>query len=175
MRAQYYRFKNGHFKELFPFGTYKMPVQYGAQVEGNPGPDAMLTAPEPTLDEVKAQLKKEEQSRRAGAEQASQPSEQENKRSCLINDVNLAFTAEANEVAEANQVDVGEPSTDEPGRSAKRKKKKAANGDDEPHLVVRRHRFQKLNLREGVKPARIVVHRDARRGRPKKGSSDPPG
>ena len=35
-------------------------------------------------------------------------------------------------------------------------------------------RIQKLNLREGVRPARIVVHRDARRGRPKKGSSDPP-
>ena len=45
----------------------------------------------------------------------------------------------------------------------------------EPQPAIVKHRFHKLQLRDGVKPRRVIVLRDARRGRPKgKGNSDPP-
>ena len=180
-RHQYYRYRAGHVDGPFPYGTYKMRVHYGANVDPKPDPEALVTAPGPTFDDIKARLKR----KRAllgvdSAEAAASEAKAEAARLAAIDNVKHAFATEADQVRQANVVDFQQPNHDEPAsgrRGNKRRKHRRAadaNDDDELQPPIRKHRFHKLDLHDGVRPRRIVTLRDARRGRPKKGSSDPP-
>jgi hypothetical protein len=48
--------RDGDLERRRPYGTYAMRVHYGAPVEEAPLPDAVVAAPGPLLDEVRAEL-----------------------------------------------------------------------------------------------------------------------
>jgi len=167
--------RDGDLEQSYPYGTYAARVYRGAPVD-DVSPDALVAKPGPLLDDVKAELARERRDRDAVREGMAN----------LVNEVREAWRDEAAEVvadAELNRVEVVHV-------AGRRRPKQSGNQDgldgdaqgaedsadaDRGPAVVR-HRFDKRR-RETAR--RMVVLRDRRRGRPKRGDtshgSDPPG
>ena len=133
---------------VYPYGTFKMRKLLDVSVEA-PDPSMLITGPEPTLEEVKAELR--ENPRAADDERVHE------RVSELLSDVAGAFRAEALEVVKTDALElVSEP---------RRVPQELIDESSRPETLVQ-HRFDK---RVPTEARRIVVHRDARRGRPRKG------
>ncbi len=126
----------------FPYGTYKMRKLFPIDVEPA-DPALLITGPEPTLDEVKAELRLNPVT--ADDEQVAR----------VLAEVGTAFRDEAAAVVRAEAMEfVSEPP---------RVPAELLETSDRPEAVVR-HRFDKNQPSEA---RRVVVMRDARRGRPR--------
>ena len=171
--------RDGDHERRFPYGTYGFRVYHGAPIEEEPPLDAIISAPGPTLDEVKEKLARE----RPEAEQVQKRSH------ALVDAVRDAVRAESSEIVEDSILDLTEPTIVSPrGRDASAsvgaddgKAEEAASSkepaEDARPAVVVRHRFDK---RRDAAARRIITLRDRRRGRPPTGGtgthgSDPPG
>jgi putative transposase len=136
---------------LFPNGTYWMRVQHGVRV-ADVIPGAIVNAPGPTLDEVKAEL----------AERGKEPKSDHRG---LLERVRAAFKDEASDMAELDEMVV-----DEITKSAGAP---SAVDDDTPRSgTAVRHRFGRDDTVTGA--SRVVVLRDHRRGRPPRSTSTAP-
>lgn len=147
--------RDGDTTRAYPYGTYKARVHEGAPVEDGPLEGAVVTAPGATLDEVKAEL----------AQQGADGKTNLEARHALLDEVRAAFEEEANEVVSEESVELLRRTSHSapPAQS------------DERGVAVRRRADPRP--RDHGRPSRIVVLRDARRGRPKstvKRGSDPP-
>ena len=128
----------------FPYGTWQWRQLLGVDVH-NPDPSNLITGPEPTVDEVIASF--EDEPRRASDEKVA----------TLLTEVRETYRDEASEVVEANALElVG----DTPRVTVVAKPEPGARPP-----AVTKHRFDK---NEPSEAARIVVKRDARRGRRRK-------
>ncbi|MCP5041164.1 MAG: hypothetical protein GY944_09035 [bacterium] len=140
----------------FPYGTYKMRTMFDITVEA-PNPALLITGPEPTLDEVKAELR-------------LNPAEADEQR-VMLTEVRDAFREESASVVEVDAIEL----VDERSRVPV-----ALLGlTGRPEAAVKR-RFDK---NEPPDARSLVVLRDVRRGRPckttahlegKPTGSDPP-
>jgi len=156
--------RDGDLERVYPFGTFAAAAYQGAPVATAPAPGAILTAPGPTLEEVKAALAER---RGPGGEDADGERAAERRR--VIDEVGAAFANEAAEIVAhddlelCRKVPIGAESSDEAA---------GANGG-----VQVRHRFDARPTKRSS-AARIVTLRDRRRGRPrrsdKRGDRDPP-
>jgi hypothetical protein len=143
----------------FPYGTYLMRVQHGAEV-AKPHEDALVTAPGMTLDEVKEELAKE------GGARA---------RELELDPIRDAFRDEAGDIVAVEDVELvaalvttssaAKPSSDDA------KTEKARPGPQARHGFTPGTSDERAG--EGG-ASRVVVLRDLRRGRPPKKSTDPP-
>jgi len=170
--------RDGDHERLFPYGTYGARVYHGAPIEGEPWLDAIVTAPGPTLDEVKERLARE----RPDTENVRERSH------ALVHAVRNAVRAESSEIVEDTMLDLTEPTIVTPrGASvagegdedakAKQTATSKAHAEAAGQAVVVRQRFDK---RRDAAARRIITLRDRRRGRPPRGGtgthgSDPPG
>ena len=144
---------------IFPYGTYLMRVQHGAEV-AEPHGDAFVTLPGRTLDEVKEELASGEGPRARELE---------------LEPIRDAFRDEAGDIVEVEDVELVRTSPSVNTSSASSSESaETEQARPAPHA---RHRFTPGTSdteRAGEGGAsRVVVLRDLRRGRPKK-SSDPP-
>lgn len=161
--------RDGDRDALYPYGTYAASVYRGEPVEEGPPIGALVAAPGPTLEEVKAELAR-------AKEPASTPH-------ALIDEVRAAFREEAEEIVRACDVelrDVGGsaiPSTSSASSGPEATDTPAASaGEDARPAATTRHRFDP-RARDRA-PVRIITLRDRRRGPPRGGSArhgdDPP-
>ncbi|MCP4245069.1 MAG: hypothetical protein GY772_31400, partial [bacterium] len=127
----------------FPYGTYKMRKMFDITVEP-PNPALLITGPEPTLDQAKAELQLE--SANAGNPQVAQ----------ILGDVRAAFKEESVNLVNVDAVEL----VDERSRLPAELLASSARSD----AAVKR-RFDK---NESCDARSIVVLRDVRRGRPRK-------
>lgn len=147
----------------FPYGTYGMRVFHGAQV-AEPKPDAIVAQPGPLLHEVRAEIeqRKVRQTGRSTREQ-------------LLTEVRAAWTEEAAQIANAGDLEFATPSS---SRTAEQSIASALSDDEESRPAPEvRHRFHREQDNGRPHARRLIIHRDRRRGRPKKNgkaSSDPP-
>ncbi|MCA9640110.1 MAG: hypothetical protein KC492_05420, partial [Myxococcales bacterium] len=184
-RECYRKFRDGDRDTEFPYSSYGAREYLGATIESEPHHGAILTAPGPTFEDALRQLTQPTSSE---APRAADDAE----RYLITENVLAAFTEEADDVVEENDTRFDSqplPSTQRepqhgsvpniatdaaPNTQGDADTTRAAK-PREPQPAIVKHRFQKLQLRDGAKPRRIVVLRDARRGRPKgKGNADPP-
>jgi putative transposase len=129
----------GDRETVYPHGTYEMRRFHGARVAA-PAPDAWVSAPGPTLDEVKAELD--------GGDVEVEEDLVERVREAVVEGVE-ELVGDDSEPAEAPTAELDEDDL--------AKERPAA----ETH-----HRFAKLRPREpGEGPRRIIRLRDKRRGR----------
>ena len=131
----------------FPYGTYKWKRLFNVKVD-KPNPALLITGPEPTLDETLEQL-------RAVPRKAT-----DDEVRTLIQEVRETYQEEAADVVETNALELAD---EKPRVTAGRKAEPGAR----PPVKVK-HRFDK-NVPSDA--SRLVVKRDARRGRRK---SEPP-
>ena len=167
--------RDGDFQQRFPYGTYAMRVYRGAPVEEQAFVDAIVTAPGPTLEEVKERLARERVDQDAVRERSH----------AVVDAVRDAFRAEASEIAEDSMIDLAEPKVASRPRAesssvngAARAAEVASSEADADTRVTVRHNGKK---RRYSKARRVVTRRDCRRGRPPgsgggagKRGSDPP-
>ena len=151
---------------LYPAGTYQMRVQHGARV-AEPEPDAILTAPELTLAEVKQRLAEGAQARALltkvpdelvpDGEARSEEAEADDgpAHRALARRVREAFAAEAAEVVEGDRLEFVKAGAPAGGSGG-------GEGGERPEVEVQ-HLGQ---TRRSSTAARVVVLRDQRRGRP---------
>lgn len=145
---------------LFPYGTYLMRVQHGAQV-AQPYEEALVTAPGMTLDEVREELAKNEGGRA---------------RTLELDPIRDAFRDEAGDIVEVEDIELVRASPSVPSSSAAKPSSAIAQTEQARPGPRARHRFTPGTSdaeRAGEGASRVVVLRDLRRGRPKK-SLDPP-
>ena len=132
--------------ELFPFGTYGQRVFHGAPVR-EPYEDALLAQPGPLLHEVLEEL--EQRPARSVDRAAS------------LDEVRDDIVERAGEVVEASELDYREPDPEE------------CDGEERPPAKTKHRSDRRPSW--GENPRRLIVRRDARRGRPRKPrGSDPP-
>ena len=132
--------------EAFPFGTYGQRVFHGAPVS-EPHEDALLAQPGPLLHEVLEEL---ELGSRSGVDRTS-----------VLNEVREDVAERAAEVVEGSELDYREPEVDE-----------REDGERPPAQTKHRNDFRRTWQEN---PRRLIVRRDARRGRRRKTpGSDPP-
>ncbi len=134
----------------FPYGTYQWRRLLDVDVE-SPDPSLLITGPEPTVDETIELLRRKP--RKASDEQVEK----------LLSDVKDTYRQEADDVVEFDAIELVD---EKPRVVTKTKRPRGAR----PQAAVK-HRFDR---NEPSDAARIVVKRDARRGRPKRSNSDPP-
>ena len=131
----------------FPFGTYGQRVFHGAKVN-EPYVDALLAQPGPLLHEVMAELEGDDR----------QPVD----RKAVLEEVRQALVEEAPSLVEEGELDYRKSDPSEPSEEGQR---------PEPETI---HRMDPKRQYRG-NPRRLIVRRDARRGRPKnKRGADPP-
>jgi hypothetical protein len=162
---------------VFPHGTYGMRVFHGVDV-AEPLPDAIVAKPGPLLHEVIEEI---EEAREGGAPLPDD-------RVAVLDEVRAAWRDEASEVVGADELDFAKAAAPAASAPAQAEQRTSADGHDsttassdpkaererpEPEA---RHRFHCDQDHGGTRPRRLIVHRDRRRGRPRKkrGRSDPP-
>ncbi len=134
----------------FPRGTYGMRVFHGAKVS-EPDPGALLAHPGPLLHEVMEEL-----------EHSPAPSRAE--REDMLEEVRSAFADEAATLVEHEALSYRKP---DPADAVE------LDLAERPDVATVHRSEPRRNWR--VRPRRVVVRRDARRGRPaKKRGADPP-
>ena len=169
--------RDGDLEQSYPHGTYAARVYHGAPVD-DVSHDALVAQPGPLLEDVKAELAREQRDRDAVRERTRD----------IVDEVREAWRDEAAEVvadAELNRVEVVHVA------AARRRGPKESGGGDgaaggdvgdvgedeaaDRGPAVVRHRFDRRR-RETAR--RMVILRDRRRGRPRRGDashgSDPP-
>jgi hypothetical protein len=146
---------------VFPHGTYLMRVQHGAEL-AEPHEDALVTAPGLTLDEVTEEL--------ANAEGARE-------RELELDSIRDAFRDEADDIVEAEDVELVRASPSIATSGAASPSSENARTEQARPGPQARHRFTRgtsESERAGEGGAsRVVVLRDRRRGRPKKSLAPP--
>jgi len=145
---------------VFPYGTYLMRVQHGAEV-AEPHGDALVTLPGRTLDEVKEELANREGARHRKLE---------------LDPIRDAFRDEAGDIVEAEDVELVRASPSVTTSSAAKPSSAIAETEQRPGPKAG-HRFTPGTSdagRAGEGASRVVVLRDVRRGRPPNKTSDPP-
>ncbi len=149
--------RGGALDTTFPLGTYRMRVEHRAPIASEPIGD-LVTKPGPTLDDVRKELERDDDARRALRDSA--PDVVKAVRATLADHIALAV-AEHELDHEATSVTDGSP--------------RASSANDDEPVVVTRHRFAP-DRETGSHVKRVVVLRDRRRGRPPSGrsGSDPP-
>lgn len=133
--------RGGDRAAVYPHGTYEMRRFHGVSV-ADPAPDAWVSAPGPTLEEVKAELEREGAQREAG----------------LVARVREAVAEGVAELVEGC----------EPEDERETECRESANSGDNAERPgpERHHRFAKLRPREPEDgPRRIIRLRDKRGGR----------
>ncbi len=150
---------------VFPHGTYAMRVFHGAEVAA-PKADAIVAQPGPLLHEVMAEL-----------EQCQADGARDTERAQVLEQVRTAWSAEASEITAAHELDFA--SAVAPRATEVNSSGSSEPADEEPRPEPEvRHRFHREHDDGRAHPRRLIVHRDRRRGRPKKkkgsGRSDPP-
>lgn len=158
--------RSGEDNVRFPFGTYGARVQRAAAVEKTV-PEAWVTAPGPTLEQVQAEL----------ASSGRDPATDEDIiRLRLPDRMRAAFAEQAASVCDEELLDLSAVAADQgPGPGA---------ADDKPDRIKAQRgspiagtaRGTDAGLPDGSTPRRIVVLRDHRRGRPcrPRHAADPP-
>jgi hypothetical protein len=157
--------RDGDTGRSFPFGTYAARVLHGAPVEPQPKPTALVTRPGPLLSQIRQEADDLDKAEREALHADSLK---------LLDEVREAFDEEAPELVAEDHLDF---ERDQDVQNLTRPDAAPADGSGR---VVRRHRFDR-EPRDGELAGvrRVVILRDARRGRPATGSSrhgvDPPG
>lgn len=165
------RRRDGDHAQRFPYGTYAFRVYHGAPVEEEPPLEAIVSAPGPTLDEVKERL----------AQERRDPEQQRARSQAVVDAVRDAVRDESADIIEDSLLDLTEPKiVSTPANVARdgeaRPGGEARLDEDKRPPVVVRHRFDK---RRDAAARRIITLRDRRLGRPSKEGrdthgSDPP-
>jgi putative transposase len=156
----------------FPFGTYEMRVQHGANVAEPPEPGGGLVCrPGPLLCDVRAELDAEHERRRTLSLESDREA-----RFALVDETCEAFRLEAAELCEhaSEGMDFHTP----PAHVAAATASVADNENDAspPRApAVVRHRFARARPGQDRGARRVVTLRDRRRGRPSpRHGNDPP-
>jgi hypothetical protein len=163
-RAAFEARRAGHVQAIFPYGTYAMDVYHGAPTDLEPPPGALVSAPGPTLEEVRLEL-----------DTSSPP---RGRPPPLTEEVKAAFREEARELIEHETLEMV-VAVRSPATSRVRARDKHGGSAAEPtgEPIVVRHHFDPPGPRPPDTP-RVVTLRDRRRGRPPTGGgkhgSDPP-
>ena len=168
--------RDGDGDAIYPFGTYQARVAYGAPTAAAPAPDAIVAMPGMVREQVLAELQRGELDRdalRVGSH-------------AWLDEVRAAWVDEVSDIVEHNEVAVPQrAATQTPHRApeptAATTTDDAADDDAGPKRPgpATVHRFDRRRPEHGAHaPARLVVRRDRRRGRPPGASSghgsDPP-
>jgi putative transposase len=141
----------GDHAATFPFGTYQMRALHGAPTESSPALDAIVAMPGPSLADVIAELERAPVTRDDALARTTS----------LLDEVRDAFAEDAAEIVEHDAVGLDDELPRTSGESE----------DGDERTVVVRHRFGRSDDDENAR--RIIVLRDSRRGRPRRGN-DPP-
>ena len=150
--------RDGDVHAAYPYGTYAARAYRGEPVEPSPPFGALVAAPGPTLEDVKAELA-------CANEPTSAPH-------ALVDEIRAALRDEAGEIVEACDVELHD------ARAARPPTTSITASTSEPTRpnVFTRHRFDPRNRDRA--PVRIITLRDRRRGPPRGGSArhgvDPP-
>jgi putative transposase len=152
----------GNSAAEFPYGTYAMRRFHRVPV-AEPHPEAIVARPGPSLNDVLVTIA--EQSARNEAQPPREPT---------LEQIRAAWTAEAADLAARGELDfVAEtpasspsPTTNTEGEEPSEKRTRR-----EPR---RRHRFDPDLDEARPQPCRLIIHRDRRRGRPRKPTGDGP-
>jgi hypothetical protein len=152
---------------VFPHGTYGMRVFHGVEV-AEPRADALVAQPGPLLHEVMVELERGRDGERVEGDRAQ-----------VLEAVRAAWRAEASEIAAADELDFANAVSRRPA-DVSSSVPEATSADEPPPRPEpeTRHRFHREQDDGRPHARRVVIHRDRRRGRPKKkkgpGRSDPP-
>jgi hypothetical protein len=166
--------RGGDLDPTYPFGTYQMRAIHRAPTDSLPPLDAIVARPGPLLADISAELDRHPLPR----EEAFAIS------AALTDSVHEAFVEEAAEIEEHNAfslldevpVRYAPGQAESQGAQAEAGVTQGATGTPAASVVVR-HRFDRRTPVDKHSARRVVVLRDARRGRPRRTDrhgNDPP-